>query len=339
MIERYTQLLFEGKVLSSAEMSEAMEIIMSGSEGTDAVADFLRALSGRETVEEVTAAAEVMRVHCLKIHTGRADVLDTCGTGGDKKGTFNVSTAAAFVAAGCGITVAKHGNRSVSSNCGSADILEACGINICLSPEQTKECLLKTGIAFLFAPAFHPSVRYAMPARRQIKGRTIFNLLGPLVNPAGTRHQLVGVYERNKTCFVCEVLANLGSLHVLAVHGSDGLDEITIGGVTYVCEFNRGSLREFEISPEDMGFSRRELSSIAGNGPAANAVIMLDVLKGASGAYRDTVLMNAAVAIYAADAASSLEEAMQKAVSALDSGRALEKFNLLREFTVKQERK
>ena len=336
MIEKYTEILLRGNDLSAEEMSEAMEEIMSGREETETIAGFLRAVSNRETVEEVTAAAEVMRRHCLKIHTGRADVLDTCGTGGDKKGTFNVSTAAAFVAAGCGITVAKHGNRSVSSNCGSADILEACGINIVLSPEQTRECLLRTGIAFLFAPAFHPSVRYAMPARKQIEGRTIFNLLGPLANPAGTKHQLIGVYERSKTEFVCKVLANLGSVHVLAVHGSDGLDEITISGATHVCEFNRGVLREFEITPESMGFHRRELSSIAGNGPAANSLIMLDVLKGAAGAYRDTVLMNAAAGIYAADSASSLEEAMQKAVSALDSGRALEKFNLLRDFTVKQ---
>lgn len=339
MIEEYTRLLLENKDLSAPEMSESMEAIMSGSEGTENIAAFLRALSGRETVEEVTAAAEVMRRHCLQIHTGRADVLDTCGTGGDKKGTFNVSTAAAFVAAGCGITVAKHGNRSVSSKCGSADILEACGVNIGLSPEDTRECLLKTGMAFFFAPAFHPSVKYAMPARKQIQGRTIFNLLGPLANPAGTKHQLVGVYERAKTEFVCKVLANLGSVHVLAVHGSDGLDEITISGVTHVCEFNRGTLREFEITPEGMGFARRELSSIAGDGPAANSVIMFDVLKGAPGAYRDTVLMNAAAAIYAADAASSLEEAMQKAVSSLDSGRALEKFNMMRDFTVERGKK
>ena len=307
---------------------------MTGKAETPDIVSFLRALSKKgETIEELTAAALVMRRHVTRIKVKDEVILDTCGTGGDKLGTFNISTVVAFVAAGSGITVAKHGNRSVSSRCGSADILEALGINIRLSKEKIEECLEKIGIAFLFAQDLHPAMKYAMPARKQIAEKTVFNILGPLTNPASATHQLVGVYDGRWTEILARVLKNLGSVHTLVVHGKDGLDEITTTARTKVSEAVQDSIKNYELSPEDFGFKKSRLEDLSGGDAATNANILVDILNGASGPRRDIVLLNAAAAIYVADKAASIKEGIVLARDSIDSKRAIEKLNLLKEFS------
>ncbi len=317
--------------MTSGQMRSAMEEIMTGAISTDAVVSFLVELGKKgETVEELTAAVSVMRTHAVKISVDEDIVLDTCGTGGDKKGTFNVSTAVAFVACGAGITVAKHGNRSISSMSGSADILEAMGININMDREKIISCLKKIGIAFLFAPAMHPAMKYAMPARKQIGTRTIFNILGPLVNPAGATHQLVGVYDRKLTEPLARTLCNLGTKHALVVHGEDGLDEATTTGSTFVSDAKGSLLKNYRISPEDFGLMLVGLEELKGGTASDNAKILTGVLSGKTGPYRDIVLLNAACAIYAADKAASIKEGLRLACVSIDSGKALEKLALLK---------
>ncbi len=261
------------------------------------------------------------------------DILDTCGTGGDKKGTFNISTITALVASGAGITVAKHGNRSVSSKCGSADILEALGVDINMDRARIEKCLKEIGIAFLFAPNMHPAMKNVMPARKQIAGKTMFNILGPLINPARATNQLVGVYSRAWTRPLAQVLHNLGSRHVMVVHGSDGLDEVTTTGRTFVSEVKNGLLEDYELAPDDFGISNSRPADLEGGSIEENVLIVRSVLGGEKGPARDIILLNAGCAIYAADKSGSIAEGIKLAASSIDSGAALKKLELLKEYS------
>lgn len=334
MIQEAIDLLSQKKDLTKEQMYSVMQEIMSGGVETPSIVSFLSKLSSKgESIEEITAAAQVMRRYVTKINTRHAQVLDTCGTGGDKKGTFNISSICAFVAAGCNIAVAKHGNRSVSSYCGSADILETLGVNINMNPKDTERCLDEVGIAFLFAQNLHPAMKYAMPARKQIGAKTIFNILGPLSNPAGATNQLIGVYSAQWTESLAKVLGNLGTLHALVVFGEDGLDEITTTTSTLVSELYKGRIKNYRISPEDFGFKKANPEDLAGKDARVNADILLDVLGGKEGPCRDIVLLNAAAAIYAADRTASIREGIDLARDSIDSKKALEKFKLLREYS------
>lgn len=334
MIKGAIAKLIEEKDLTRIEMEKVMEQILTG-EATDAqIACFLTALRAKEeTVEEITGAVVVMRRHVNKINIRKDTVLDTCGTGADMKGTFNISTAAAFIAAGAGIVVAKHGNRSISSLCGSADLLEELGIDINMDEIRAKACLEKVGIAFLFAPNFHPAMKYAMPVRQEIGIRTLFNLLGPLTNPAGATHQLVGVYSDEWTEPIANVLKKVGTKHALVVHGEDGLDEITITAKTKISELKNGKIRTYTIEPKDFGFKRANIRSLIGGNICCNANILKDILEGRRGPQRDIVLLNAGAAIYAADRTKSIGEGIRIAEDSLDSGRALKKFEALQQFS------
>lgn len=336
MIQEAIGLLAEGKSLTASRMEAVMEEIMEGRADTSEIVSFLTALNKKgETVEEITAAVSVMRRHSTRINVKKEVILDTCGTGGDKKGMFNVSTVAAFVASGCGITVAKHGNRSITSCCGSADILEAQGIDINMTKEELEKCLNDVGIAFLFAPNLHPAMKYAMPARKQIGTRTIFNILGPLTNPAGATHQLVGVYDRRWTNILAAVLGNLGTVHAMVVHSEDALDEITTTARTFVCEEERGKIKKYEINPQVFGFKKVKLDDLKGGTVTENVRIMLDVLGGKLGPHRDIVVLNSAAAIYVADKAKSIKEGLGLACESIDSGKALRKLELLKEYSQK----
>lgn len=334
MIKEAIELLSSSKDLTAAQMGAVMEEIMEGKAQTEEIVGFLTGLNKKqETVEELTAAATVMRLHATKIETCKGTVLDTCGTGADAKGTFNISTAAAFVASGAGIFVAKHGNRSVSSLSGSADVLEYLGVNINMPADKIEECLEGIGIAFLFAQNLHPAMRYAMPARKQIGKRTMFNILGPLSNPAGASHQLVGVFDKKWTSVLAEVLRNLGAKHALVVHGEDGLDEITTTQETVISEARNDLIKSYKVKPEDFGIKRASLEDLKGGSVTENGRILLDILNGKAGPKRDIVVLNAAAAIYAADKAGSIKEGIAKANKSIDNQKALDKFNLLKEFS------
>lgn len=334
MIQEASQNLSQGRNLTAEQMQAVMEEILTGATQTPEIVSFLTALSRKgETIEEVTAAVLVMRKHAVHIAVSDKVVLDTCGTGGDKKGTFNVSTAAAFIASGAGVTVAKHGNRSVSSCCGSADILEALGVNINMDKARIEQCLKEIGITFLFAQQLHPAMKHAMEARKKIGAKTIFNLLGPLSNPAGARYQLVGVYERRWVEILAMVLGNLGAKHAVVVHGEDGLDELTTTASTFVAEFQNGQVRKYTLAPEDFGLTPAQPKDLAGLDAATNAKILLDVLSGKPGPARDIVVLNAAAAIYTADKAASIVEAFQLAKDSIDTKKALKKLELLREYS------
>jgi anthranilate phosphoribosyltransferase len=297
-----------------------------------------------ETVEEIVGFAEAIRAAAtpLNLHanqvldasgTERDALLDTCGTGGDTSGTFNISTATAFVVAGAGVRVAKHGNRSVTSKCGSADVMEALGVNINLAPERVATCLEKIGIAFLFAPAMHSGMKYVQPARRELRLRTVFNLLGPLTNPAHATCQVVGVYSADLVDKLAEALSMLGLRRALVVHGDDGLDEITITGPTRVGEVREGQVRSYEVTPEEFGLQRASLDDISGGDAQLNAKLIREILEGKRSARRDVVLLNAAAALVAAGRADHLRDAMPIAVEALDSGSALAKLQALISFS------
>ncbi|MFA5287601.1 MAG: anthranilate phosphoribosyltransferase, partial [Candidatus Omnitrophota bacterium] len=295
---------------------------------------FLTLLNDKgETVEELTAAIESMLKYVDPIIVDRQNILDTCGTGGDRRGTFNISTITAFVASGAGVCVAKHGNRSVSSKCGSADILEALGVNINMSKEKIKKCLEEIGIAFLFAPNFHPAMKNVMPARRKIAGKTMFNILGPLINPARATNQLIGVYSYKWTKILSQVLHNLGSKHILVVHGKDSLDEVTTTDKTIISEVFNGKFKDYEIAPEDFGFKRASLEDLIGGDAKENVGIVMDILNGMPGPKRDIVLLNSGCAIYASDKAKSIEEGIKLARKSIDSGEALKKLGLLKEYS------
>jgi anthranilate phosphoribosyltransferase len=301
----------------------AMTEIMNGEVTPAQFGAFVTALRIKgETSDEIAGMAKVMRAKAIPVHAD-ATVVDTCGTGGDNAFTFNISTAAAFVVAGAGIKVAKHGNRAASSQCGSADVLEALGVKIELSAEQVERCLKEAGIGFMFAPAFHPAMKYAGPPRREIGIRTVFNILGPLTNPAHAQAQVLGVAESSLTEKMAVVLRLLGCHHALVVHGEDGLDEITIAGKTQVRELEGDRIKMYSVSPEDFGFSRAGLEDIKGSTPGENAASVRRILAGAAGPQRDVVLMNAAAAIVAGGKAKNLQEGARLATQAIDSGRAL----------------
>lgn len=331
--------------LGSHESEALLEKIMSG-QCTDAqIAALLTALRMKgETVAELVGFARVMRrkaapvrpsiaVNAEMAGTDREALIDTCGTGGDVSGSFNVSTAAAFVVAGAGVRVAKHGNRSVSSQCGSADVVEALGINIELAPERIARCIDEVGIGFLHAPLLHDAMKYVALARRQMGIRTIFNLLGPLTNPAGANTQVVGVYAAHLTELLAGVLAQLGSTRALVVHGSDGLDELTITAESKITELRDGKLDTYFVSPEDFGLARAALAEIQGGDAKQNSDIILEVLNGGRGPKRDVVLLNAAAAFVASSRVVGLQEGVTLASESIDNGEALKKLKLLIEFT------
>jgi anthranilate phosphoribosyltransferase len=331
--------------LTRDEARAVMSEVLSG-QCTDAqIAALLVALHMKgETVEEIVGFAEAIRAAAAPLavasnstidvsDTERDALVDTCGTGGDASGTFNISTATALVAAGAGVRVAKHGNRSVTSKCGSADVMEALGVNINLPPARVADCLKDIGIAFLFAPAMHSAMKYVQPARRELRLRTVFNLLGPLTNPARASAQVVGVYSEDLVEKLAEVLSMLGLRRALVVHGSDGLDEITITGPTRVAEVRDGQVHSYEVTPEEFGLDRAPIEAISGGDGSANAEIIREVLAGEKSARRDIVLMNAAAALVAAGRADHLRDALPLAARSIDSGSAKAKLQALADFT------
>ena len=284
-----------------------------------------------ESVDEITAAATVMRQLSTKVEIAdKTHLIDTCGTGGDGIQTFNVSTVSAFVAAAAGAKVAKHGGRSVSSTCGSADVLEALGVNVNLTPQQVAECVDKIGIGFMFAPNHHSAMKHAAPVRRELGVRTIFNLLGPLTNPANAKRQIMGVFHPDLSLKLAQVLKNLGSQHVMVVHGADGMDEISFTGDTFVAELKDGKISEYKLNPAQFDLPLHALSSIRVENAAQSKAMILSVLAGEKSAARDIVLMNAGAAIYVAGIAANLQAGIHKAAEVIDSGQALEKLNALK---------
>lgn len=334
LIKEAIEQLSKKKDLSREAMQAVMLDILGGVTDNADIIAFLTLLNDKgETVEELTAAIESMLKYVDPIIVDRPNILDTCGTGGDRKGTFNISTVTAFVASGAGACVAKHGNRSVSSKCGSADILEALGVNINMGKEIIKKCLEEIGIAFLFAPNFHPAMKNVMPARRKIAGKTMFNILGPLINPARATNQLIGVYSDKWTKVLAHVLYNLGSKHILVVHGKDGLDEVTTSDKSLISEVSGGEFKDYEITPEDFGFKRASPEDLIGGNIEENVNIVTDILKGKKGFKRDIVLLNSGCAIYASDKASTIKEGIELAKESIDSGAALKKLELLKEYS------
>ncbi len=320
--------------LLAAEAEAVMQQIMEGAATGAQIASYATALRMKgETVEEITGSARVMRERATRIRVDDPLVVDTCGTGGDRANTFNISTGAAFVVAGCGITVAKHGNRSVSSRCGSADVLKALGVKIDLEPARVEACINQIGIGFLFAPLFHGAMRHALAPRQEMGIRTFFNILGPLTNPAGASIQLLGVFAEPLTDLLARVLMNLGSRHCFIVHGTDGLDEFTITGKSRVSEGPGGRVVGYYLEPSDFKFETGRASEISGGDPELNASLLSDVLKGVPGRRREIVLMNAAPALVAAGKARTLVQGAAMAAESIDSGAAMAKLEALRKAT------
>lgn len=333
MIKEAIAKLIKGVDLTEAEMTGVMNEVMTGGASPAQIGSFLTALRMKgEVVDEITGAAKVMREKATKVDAPEG-VVDTCGTGGDGSMTFNISTAAAFVAAGSGLTVAKHGNRSVSSRSGSADVLRALGVNIEAEVSCVEECIRTARIGFLFAPMLHGAMKYAAPVRREIGIRSIFNILGPLTNPAGAKRQVIGVYDPALTDLLAKVLHNLGSERAFIVRGEDGLDEITLASETRVTELKEGSIRTYHIRPEDFGFERCSPDDLKGGDPDENAEIIFGVLEGKKGPARDIVILNAAAAITAGGLASKIEEGIALAHGSIDSGQAMERLESLKEIT------
>jgi len=320
-----------GQYLTEDEMREAVNAIMNGHVPPTQVAALLVALAVKgESADEVAGAATAMREHAIRV-TAPADAIDVCGTGGDGAGTFNISTAVAFVVAGAGVPVAKHGNRAMSSRCGSADVLEALGVRIDAPPNRTAQILDEHSIGFLFAQTHHPAMRHVAPVRRDIGIRTLFNVLGPLTNPASVRRQVIGVARPGAMSLVAEALGRLGCERAAVVHGCDGLDEVTLAGPTAVAEWNGERVIRYEIAPEVAGLERRERAEIGGGNAAANAEAICAVLDGRIGDRRDIVLLNAALALLIAGAASDLRDGRAVAERSIDSGRARNKLAALAE--------
>jgi len=331
--------------LSREDARAVMAEVLAGKCTDSQIAALLVALRMKgETVEEIVGFAEAIRAEATPLElrrnstvdvsdTERDALVDTCGTGGDASGTFNISTATAFVVAGAGVRVAKHGNRSITSKCGSADVMEALGVNINLTPERLAACLEEVGIAFLFAPALHSAMKYVQTARRELKLRTVFNLLGPLTNPAHASAQVVGVYSLDLVEKVAEALSMLGLRRALVVHGMDGLDEITITGPTRIAEVRDGEVHSYEVEPEEFGMKRGTLEDISGGDAAANAAIIREILEGKKSARRDVVLLNAAGALVAAGKAAHLTDALPLAARSIDSNAAKKKLDGLTHFT------
>ena len=331
MIRDAIEKLIRGADLSQEEAAQVMEEIMTGEATPAQFGAFVIGLRLKgETVDEMTGLAAVMRDKSLRVDFSGPSV-DTCGTGGDNLGTFNISTVAAFVVAGAGIAVAKHGNRAMTSKSGSADVLEKQGIKIDLGPEGVKQCMEEVGIGFMFAPRFHPAMKFAVQPRREIGVRTVFNILGPLTNPAGAEAQVLGVPTDSVGEKMVQVLQRLGSERAIVVHAEDGLDEISLNSNTNVWELKDRSIKHYTIGPDDLGLAPASLQSLAGGSVEENADTMTEVLKGASGPRRDVVVANAAGGIVAGGKAADLREGVQLAQGSIDSGRALEKLELLRE--------
>jgi anthranilate phosphoribosyltransferase len=331
MIQEAIRLVAEGETLTRDSAAAAMRQIMEGEATPAQIAALLMGLRVRgETVDELTGFATVMRDKCLRIHPRQANLVDTCGTGGDKVKTFNISTIAAFVAAGAGVAVAKHGNRSITSRCGSADLLEALGVNLAPPPEVVQACIDEIGIGFLFALAFHPAMKYAAPVRREMSIRTVFNLLGPLTNPAGARAQVLGVFSAEWTEPLAQVLCNLGAERAFVVHGMEGLDELSTVGESRVAEVREGRVAAFTLRPQDVGLEPARPEDLAGSDAAASAQTALAILGGEPGPRRDIVLLNAAAAIVAGGRAEDLGQGIAAAAESLDSGAALEKLERLK---------
>lgn len=322
--------LIQRQDFSHDEMSDVMNQIMTGNATPAQIGGFLIGLQMKgETVTEIAAAAEVMRGLATPVHITGEHVVDTCGTGGDGASTFNVSTASAFVAAAAGCQVAKHGNRSISSSSGSADVLEAAGVNLELSPDQVKHCIETVGVGFMFAQKHHGAMKHAIGPRREMGVRTIFNLLGPLTNPAQAAHQVLGVFDKRWVKPMAEVLQKLGSQHVLVVHAEDGLDEISIGAETHVAELKDGEVITYTIKPEDFGIQQNSIESLTVSNAQDSLSLIKEVFEGKPGPARDIVVLNAGAAIYAADITTSLEEGIVKAAELIDSGAATQKLNAL----------
>ena len=330
MIKTALKSVINNVSLSEEHMISVMDEIMEGAVDPTLLASFLTALKIKgETSEEIAGAAKVMRAKALKVDLDNYDTIDTCGTGGDGAGTFNISTGVALVLASADVKVVKHGNRSISSKCGSADVLEALNININLDQEQVKDCILKHNIGFLFAPNYHKAMKYAMPVRKNLGFRTIFNLLGPLSNPASAKKQLLGVYDANLTEIMAQALNLLGVQRAMVVHGMDDLDEITTTTTTKVTELNNGVYKTYYIKPEDFGINRASISEIQGADAKENANILIDIFKGKQNAKRDILVLNSGAALYVANKATSIEEGINLAEQLIDEG---EVYNKLEEF-------
>jgi len=322
--------LFAHGHLSRAEAAHCMAELMSGALSAAQMAALLTALRMKgEAIEEITGFAESMRALATRVPTQRRPLVDTCGTGGDRLGTFNISTTAAFVVAGAGVAVAKHGNRSASSMCGSADVLEALGVDINLDPVSVGRCIDTIGIGFLFARSLHPAMKHVGPIRQELKVRTVFNILGPLTNPAGADGQVLGVFSRELVSPLAHVLLGLGTRHAFVVAGGDGLDEVSLSAPTTVSEVRDGAVVSYELTPESLGFEAAPVSALRGGDAAANAAILRDVLGGSPGPRRDIILLNAAPAIVAGGGAPDLQAGIALARQSIDSGAALGKLNEL----------
>lgn len=333
MIKEAIAILVSGQSLTIDQAAQVMLEIMEGQATPAQLGAFLVALRLKgETVEEIVGLAKTMREKTIPVIVDML-VVDTCGTGGDNSHTFNISTAAAFVAAAAGVKVAKHGNRAMSSQCGSADVLEALGIRLELTPSQVTKCIEEVGIGFLFAPIFHPAMKYAAAPRREIGIRTVFNLLGPLTNPARVQAQVLGVADKAIAEKIALALCKLGSSHALVVHGEDGLDEVTITGRTFVWEVRESKVQSFTITPEELGLSRASPEQLKGGTPKENAKLLREIFSGKPGPQRDIVIANAAATLFAAGKTLTFLQSVKLASEAIDSGKALAKLEQLAKFT------
>jgi anthranilate phosphoribosyltransferase len=335
MLKEFLTQVVAGENLSHKDAKESMDLIMSGHGSEAQIGAFITALRIKgETIDEIAGFAQTMRNHSLKVECSSKEMIDTCGTGGDKTGTFNVSTAVAFVLAGAGVIVAKHGNHGISSSCGSADVLSSLGVSLGLSAQGICQSIETTKIGFLYAPAFHKAMKYAAKPRKELGFRTVFNMLGPLTNPAGASYQLIGVYERSLTQKLAEALAMLGVGRAMVVHGLDGLDEISTTAPTQVTEVIDQETRTYVIDPTAYGFSSGTLEDYRGGTPEENTKIILDIFHGkTTGPKRDIVLMNAGAALVVAGKAESIKEGVNIAAKSIDNGAALAKLEELRRFS------
>ena len=337
MIREAIDALVAGESLSTERAADVMNEIMSGEATPAQFGAFVTALRLKgETPDEMAGMAQVMREKALRVEVDRP-IVDTCGTGGDASGTFNISTAAAFVVSGAGAAVAKHGNRAMSGACGSADVLEALGVKIDLGPQGVRRCLEEVGFAFMFAQTFHPSMRFAAGPRREIGIRTVFNVLGPLTNPAGAKSHLLGVADPGIADKMAQVLARLGSTHALVVHGIDGLDEITLSDSTQVWEMKGGAVSSYTVSPEQLGIARAPREALKAGSVEDSTRMLRSVVEGQAGPARDVVLMNAGAALVAADSVATLDEGVSAAAESIDSGKARERLDAFVELSQKLE--
>lgn len=334
MLTEYLKKIVQRRDLSEEEMTQAMTEIMSGEASEAQIGAFMAALATKgETFEELAGAARAMRRKATRIHVGASTIVDTCGTGGDGAHTFNISTTAAFVVAGRGVVVAKHGNRSISSRCGSADVLEALGVSLDVQPEVVEEAVQTLGIGFMFAPLYHGAMRYAAKPRKEVGIRSIFNMLGPLTNPAGANCQLLGVYAPQLTEMFAQALRLLGARRAFVVHGHDGLDEISVCAPTRVAELKDGMIRTYDITPDQLLGRTAKPEDLAGGDPTENAAITRHILSGEKGPRRDVVLVNAGAALVAAGVANDFADGIQQAAVAIDEGAAAAKLDALVRFT------